>query len=57
LSLAAIDPRLDSVIARIAGDDNLLQLNEDLLRLSAAARRAIAQMVRALVADVGPNRP
>ena len=54
---AAIDPRLDTVIARIAGDDKLLQLNEDVLRLPAGARRAIAQMVRALVADVGPNRP
>ncbi len=53
---AAVDPRMDTLFARIAGDDKLLQLNEDMLRLPAGARRVIAQMVRALVADVGPNR-
>jgi transcriptional regulator with XRE-family HTH domain len=50
-SSSALDPRLDALLARIAGDERLIRLNEDLLRLPAGARRGIAQMVRALVAE------
>ena len=49
---AALDPRLDALFSRIAGDDRLVQVNEDLLRLSATARRSIAQMIRTLAADL-----
>lgn len=51
-SSGSLDPRLDALFSRIAGDDRLVQVNEDLLRLSAGARRGIAQMIRALTADV-----
>jgi transcriptional regulator with XRE-family HTH domain len=52
LPAASLDPRLDVLFSRIAGDDQLARLNEDLLRLPAGVRRGIAQMVRALAADV-----
>ena len=47
----SLDPRLDALFSRIAGDERLVQVNEDLLRLSARARQGIAQMIRALAAD------
>jgi transcriptional regulator with XRE-family HTH domain len=52
----SLDPRLDSLFSRIAGDDRLVQINEDLLSLSAGTRRGIAQMIRALAADVSEGR-
>jgi len=53
----SLDPRLDTLFSRIAGDERLVQVNEDLLRLSAGARRGIAQMIRALAADLAEGRP
>ncbi len=47
----SLDPRLDDLFARIAGDERLLDINEDLLSLSVGARRAIAHMIRGLAAE------
>jgi hypothetical protein len=52
-----VDPGLDSLLARIAADDRLIRLNEDLLDLPGPSRRAIAQMVRALKSDLVNRRP
>ena len=48
----SLDPRLDALFSRIAGDEQLVQVNEDLLRLPASTRRAIAQMVRTLSTEI-----
>ena len=53
----SLDPRLDALFVRIAGDERLVQVNEDLLRLSARTRRGIAQMIRALAADLPEGHP
>lgn len=47
----SLDPRLDGLFARIAGDERLITVNEDLLSLSAGVRRGIVQMIRALAAE------
>ena len=47
----SLDPRLDGLFARIAGDERLINANEDLLSLSAGVRRGILQMIRALAAE------
>jgi transcriptional regulator with XRE-family HTH domain len=57
----SIDPALDTLLSRIAADERLVQLNQDLLSLPSAARRGLAQMIRAVVSDVtrsshGDNR-
>jgi hypothetical protein len=48
----SLDPRLDALFSQIAGDERLVQVNEDLLRLPSSTRRAIAQMVRTLSAEI-----
>jgi len=45
-----INPRLDMLVEQLARDDRMIQLNEDMLRLPVATRRAITQLVRALAA-------
>ncbi|MGI0128594.1 MAG: hypothetical protein ACREEC_00305 [Thermoplasmata archaeon] len=41
---------------RIAADERLLELNDDVLHLPAAARRGIALMVQAVVAEGTSSR-
>lgn len=47
-----VDPDLDAILSKVAADARLVQLNEDVLRLPAATRRGLAQMVRAMVSDL-----